>query len=99
MVLSLVPAVRKTFSFNNAAGKDIRLSDLIENQRLLELRYPQANMVLNGRMITCQCCRGNGCEGCSWEGQIWEEGLWFRGLRRVNYAIFDCFWDDSCKVG
>ena len=71
----LVPSVRHTFSFNNPSKKDMRLSDLIENQRILEARFPNTHILLNGKMVTCQCCRGNGCEGCSYEGQILEEGI------------------------
>ena len=99
MALSL-PSIRRTFSFNNNGGVIARLSDLIENQRLLEARYPQANMVLNGNFVTCPGCRGNGCEGCSYEGQIWEEGigLWFRGLRSLFYAA-SLLWHTYCKRG
>lgn len=71
----LVPSVRRTFSFNNPSKKDMRLSDLIENQRILEARFPNTHILLNGKMVTCPCCLGNGCEGCSWEGQILEEGI------------------------
>lgn len=73
--MALLPAVRRTFSFNNANRKEVRLSDLIENQRLLEARYPSANIILNGRMITCPACLGTCCEGCSWEGEVWDEGI------------------------
>jgi len=100
MALSLFPAVRKTFSFNTNNKEIARLSDLIENHKILESRYPQANMVLNGRLITCPCCLGNCCEGCSYEGQIWEEGigLSLRGLRSLFYAA-SLLWYAFCKWG